>query len=652
MSGIRLELLGGFAATTSSGVVIPVSSKKGRALLAYLALQEASQRRERLAGLLWSDRDQPQAQNSLRHELVELRRALDGVHPPPLEFSGDTVGFAAGALATDVAEFERALQDDTVESLGQAARLYRGPLLDMLPIRDLAFDEWLMGQRARLHDLAIMALDRLANRLSGDAAIQAAKSLLALDPLREASHRVLMNALAMQGEHDLALRQYQECRRLLRQELDVAPSAETEVLHRKIRNRELTLLDADAALSSASELRPAPVKASLAILPFEALEDDATLFQLAAGLAEEVTTGLARFRLVSVVSRHLTQGYRGRAVDMRQVGQQLGARYVLTGTLRRSGKRMRAAAQLVEVETGRELWSERYDRALIDAFALQDELTQAIIAQLEHVLVAAEHRRAVESGIGEQEILNQKAGWHLFRFTREDNARAIDLLRRAIAQNPDADRRYQGLALALGLELAFGWSANPGDTIVEMLGAAERSVSLREGDAWNHATLSWSLMYARQFGRAVASCRRMIELNPNSGVSYGVSAVVHAHCEDAGATLEFLEQARRMAPQAPFMFNYLTAGAIALYRLQRFEECAEMAESASLRRPNYFQPHFIQAAALSRAGDCERAKAELQAAARIGMPGAAAGLRPLIPLRAESDLAALIEALRGIGWAG
>jgi DNA-binding SARP family transcriptional activator len=649
MAAIRLDFLGGFRAGTPGGMIVPISSKKGRALLAYLALQKRAQMREKLSGLLWSSREQAQAQNSLRHELVELRRAFDDIDPAPLAFDGDTVGFTPDTVDTDVTEFERRIEDDSIEALQAAANLYRGPFLDGLAIRDSVFEEWLARERERLHELAIVLFDRLAARLTGAAAVSAGKALVALDPLREASHRALMCAHATQGDSELALRQYQSCRDVLREELDVAPDSETERLHQAIRGGELNPEAPDAIALTTTEQRKAESgKPLLAVLPFDIVGRDADLEAVGAGLVDEISTGMARFRLVSVASRRIALAYKDQAADMSRLRREIGARYALTGSLRRSGERMRAAIQLTEMETGRQLWSECYDRGLADAFAVQDELTQAIIAGTEHVLVEAEHRRALSSGLGEQKILNQTAGWHLFRFTREDNARAIDLLRQAIAQNPNADRRYQGLALALGIDLAFGWAASSEDTIVEMVGAAERSVSLREGDAWNHAPLSWSLMFARQFERAAASAGRMIELHPNSGVSYGVSAVVLAHCGDPDTALELLGHARRMAPQAPFMFNYLTAGAIAQFRLRRFTEAAELAESAGIRRPNHFQPQLILAAALAGLGERERAAAALAAARRLAPRLGAAWLRPLIPLRHESDFSRLVDGLSRI----
>lgn len=654
MASLRLDLLGGFRAGHPSGAIIALSSRKGRALLAYLALHKGrAQTRDKLIGLLWSEREQGQAYNSLRHELVELRRAFAELRPPPLAIEGDTVALALDAVETDVAEFERRAGDGTVDGLRSAASLYRGEFLDGLVIRDSAFEEWLAGERDRLRALAIGVFDRLAAGSAGAAAVAAARQLLALDPLREASHRTLMRAHAEQGETDAALRQYQACREMLRRELDVDPAAETEQLHRLIRAGTAippspvpTISTGAAPAQATAELR----KPSMAVLPFDVFGRDGDLETIADGLVEDIVTGMARFHLVSVISRHSTLAYKERSVGMRQIGREIGATYVLAGSLRRSGERMRATAQLIETETGRELWAERYDRGLPDHFAVQDELTQAILAAIEHVLVAAEHRRGLASDRSEARSLNQKAGWHLFRFTREDSATAIELLRRSIAENPHADRRYQGLALALGLDLTFGWADRPEETVAEMVAAAERGVSLGEHDAWNHAPLSWGLAFARQFDRASAELRRMVELNPNSGVSYGVSALVLGYGGDAEAALDALDRTRRMAPQAPFMFNYLVGGALALYRLGRYGDAAEMAESAALRRPNYFQPPLLLAAALASAGEAARARAALAAALRLAPAMSVAWLTPLIPLRETADFAHLIDGLRRAGW--
>jgi TolB-like protein len=652
MASIRLDLLGAFQVGSPPGFVIAISSKKARALLAYLAMQGRAEPREKLIGLLWSTREQAHAYNSLRHELVELRRALEPVRPAPLLVEAGTIGLAPGAWETDVAAFERRAAGESIEELRSAADLYRGELLAGLVVRDDAFEAWLAGERDRLSALATGVLERLAGRETGAAAVAVSRRLLALDPLREASHRAVMRAHARQGETELALRQYGLCREILRRELAADPAAETEALHAELRAGPADgspLRAAATARTDAARAPGEPTKPLMAVLPFDVLGSDTQLEAVAAGLVEDITTGMARFRLVSVISRHATLACRNRAVPWPQIGRQLGAHYILAGSLRRSGDRVRATAQLVETELGRELWAEQYDRSLIHDLAIQDELTQAIVAGIEHVLVAAEHRRALASGGTEQRDLNRKAGWHLFRFTREDNAKAIALLRRAIAENPEADRRYQGLALALGLDLAFGWAERPDETIAEMVAFAERAVALGAHDSWNHAPLSWGLAFARRFDRALAVLRRMIELNPNSGVSYGVSAVVLGHCGPADAALEMLERARRMAPHAPFMFNYLCGGALALFRQGRHAAAADMAESAGLRRPNYFQPHLIQAAALAHAGAIDRARPALAAARRIAPAISLGWLRPLMPLREEGDLVRLVDGLRAAG---
>jgi DNA-binding SARP family transcriptional activator len=305
MAAIRLELFGGFQAASPSGAPIALSSRKGRALLAYLALQGRAQSREKLSGLLWGGRGQAQAYSSLRHELVELRRAFRAASTSPIVIDGDAVALAADTLEIDVAAFERHLGHETAERLQRAARLYRGPLLDGLVVRESNFEAWLTLERGRLHDLAIGVFDRLAACSTGASAVAAAKRLVSLDPLREASHRTLMQIFAEQGDTELAVRQYKACREVLQNELGVNPATETDQLYQKIIEGKLHRPDRLTA-----PMRSQPTKPVLAVLPFEVFMHEPELEAIAAGLIEDIITSMARFRLVSVVSRHSTVAYK------------------------------------------------------------------------------------------------------------------------------------------------------------------------------------------------------------------------------------------------------------------------------------------------------------------------------------------------------
>src|SRR5215472_1710938 len=252
MAALHLRVMGGFAAVLSTGQTAEVSGKKNRALLTYLALHaDKKLTREKLISLLWSDRGGAQARSSLRHVLTALRRDLGGIQPPPLIVRGDTVALDGSAVSTDVAAFEELAASASVEELRRAAKLYDGDLLDGLAVHDPTFDNWLSFERSRLREVAIGALMRLMAQLNATEAITTGQRLVALDPLREASHQALMHAFAAQGQFEQAIRQHHYCRDALRRELDVAPSAEMENLYREI--REGKYLGQPAASAEASE---------------------------------------------------------------------------------------------------------------------------------------------------------------------------------------------------------------------------------------------------------------------------------------------------------------------------------------------------------------------------------------------------------------
>ena len=236
MAALQLRVMGGFAAVLPTGQPVEISGKKNRALLTYLALHtDKKLTREKLISLLWSDRGEVQARSSLRQALAALRRDLGGIEPLPLTIDGDTVALDGSAVSTDVAAFEELAASASVEELRRAAKLYDGDLLDGLAVRDPAFDDWLTFERSRLREVAIGALMRLMAHLNGTEAIITGQRLVALDPLREASHQALMHTYAAQGQFELALRQYHYCRDTLRRELDVGPSAKTESLYQEIK---------------------------------------------------------------------------------------------------------------------------------------------------------------------------------------------------------------------------------------------------------------------------------------------------------------------------------------------------------------------------------------------------------------------------------
>jgi class 3 adenylate cyclase len=245
MAELEFRLLGRFQARCSSGRSLELTTRKTRALLAYLALHAGqAQSREKLITLLWSDRAEKQGRDSLRQALTALRRGLGAEGVALLTVDGDAIAVAPAAVEVDASRFERLLAGGTPEELERAVELYRGDFLDGIGVRDPAFEDWMYSERERLHGRAVEALTKLlahqAESAAAERAVATAARLLQLDPLQEVAHRALMRLHAARGQRGLALRQYQACVDVLKRELGVAPDPETVALHDAIRQgREL-----------------------------------------------------------------------------------------------------------------------------------------------------------------------------------------------------------------------------------------------------------------------------------------------------------------------------------------------------------------------------------------------------------------------------
>ena len=240
MACLNLRLLGGFEAEWSSGTSVSLPTRKARALLAYCALQPSQlHQRDMLATLLWGDSEDAKARNSLRQTLFVLRAALGETWAATLCVKEDAIAMQPSGIDVDVLRFERLASEETPPALEQAAALYRGDLLEGFVVDEEPFEQWLLRERERLRDLALEVLAKLLRRQDtlGMTApgIQTARRLLALDPLQEAAHRVLMRLYAQSGRREAAIRQYEVCVGLLRRELRLEPEPETHRLSEMIR---------------------------------------------------------------------------------------------------------------------------------------------------------------------------------------------------------------------------------------------------------------------------------------------------------------------------------------------------------------------------------------------------------------------------------
>ncbi len=302
-----------------------------------------------------------------------------------------------------------------------------------------------------------------------------------------------------------------------------------------------------------------PDKPSIAVLPFDNMSGDPEQEYFADGIAEDVITALSRFRSLFVIARNSSFTYKNTAVDVRSVGQQLGVRYVLEGSVRRASNQVRVTAQLIEAETGNHLWAEQFDRELEDIFAVQDEITQRIVGALQPEIGAAEWERARRKSPGSLDAwaLYHQGIHHLYRYSKGDNVVARRLFRQAVEQDSQFAAAHTMLAYACFMAVFDALTDYRVDQLTESFEAAQKAVRLDDRDAMAHAILGRVLSMRHQHDLALAECDKAIELNPNLAQAQfgrGLALVLAGLPEDA---ITHLEEAARLSPRDPNFYAFL-----------------------------------------------------------------------------------------------
>jgi len=612
---LRVRVLGGFAASLGDRALV-LKGRKAQALLAFLALSGgAPVSRDRLTGLLWSDRGDEQARGSLRQALAELRRMLGDTDADLVKSERDSVALDGARLDCDALDLDRLAASPDTDDLDRAAALYQGDLLDGVGIADRGFEDWLAAERTRLAERARNAMSDLLERRIGDHdtenAIGTARRLLALDPLQEPVHRALMRLYAESGDRAMALKQYEACRAVLRADLGIEPEAETQALYDNLRKGAPSPQTAEGALlaDEPADAPPAlPDKPSIAVLPFVNMSGDADQEHFADGITEDIITELSRFRSLFVIARHSSFHYKGKSPRIPDVGRELGVAYVVEGSVRKAGNRVRITAQLIEAKGGKHLWAERYDRDLEDIFAVQDEVASEIVTAVPgHVDIAnrvdAERKPANDLSAYDLVLRSETI------FYRDWTSLQIkELLEKALEIDPGYARAHGRLANFLAYSIfshLFGYK----ETSSLARKHADIALQLDPNDPVVQATVAETHMLIGDHETARVHIEKAIALNPND---YNVMILAGMSFAYLGDHEEGLKWTRLAARRDPYSSNSVREGFFDCYYLAgRYEEAIE--QTRGWRNP---PPHIHAelAAAYAMLGRMEEARA---AAARF-----------------------------------
>jgi len=445
--------------------------------------------------------------------------------------------------------------------------------------------------------------------------------------------------------------------RQVRGKIDVnfQDSGEQELknIARPVRVYQLRPEAATAAAKPASGLA-LPDKPSIAVLAFQNMSGDVEQEFFADGIAEDIITALSKAHWLFVIARNSSFSYKGKSVDVREVGRDLGVRYVLEGSVRKAGNRVRITAQLIDATSGHHVWAERYDRALEDIFAVQDEITRSIIGAIAPGIVAAEIQRTrgkEAAQLGQWERV-MRAHWHVWRFTREDCREAFHLTDEILRRDPNNALALADLSFNWHFGGVFGWTTEPIAKAMEKSGdAARRAVAAEDRDATAQAALAVYEVFSNRHDDAFKRLMRAIELDPNSSLARGQLGVALSFGGESDRSIATLEDAKRLSPRDYLMVVWHAVDAWSHLHAERFTDAIACAKQAIEFNPAFPDSHGILAAAAAHLGQMTEAQAGLAEFVRL-LPGLTLSDPRLIrPFRRPADRERFLAGLHKAGLA-
>lgn len=620
---LRIDLFGSFSATDSEGELIEGFGRKSMSLICVLALANGLKAtREKAAGLIWSDRSEDQARASLRQELAQMRRLCGA---DAVTADKQSIWLVPEQVSIDVLDFRAALNEDTSGTLETAVTLYKGALLDGHQSKSEGFEDWIEAERRILDNDAFDAMVRLAQSKLEEGAYSLARKWAdqasAIDPLSETCTYIAMEALAYSGDRAAALAKYRYWKELLKAELGIEPAEATKSLGEQLTNGGVS-----SPVSVAAQI-PARAKAldhlfegraAVAVLPFRYSGQSPEDIFFADGITEDVVNGLAVWRWFPVIGRYSTNHYRNTNEPQKNIVQETGARYLIDGSVRRSGKKLRITAELCNAETGQLLWSRRFEGSGEDVFQIQDDISDEIARRVEPEIRRAESKRLYRQKPSELSVweLLHKARVTKFQNghaygAQEDNVAAFAMYREVLARDPRSSDAVSGIATCHWHDAINSWSADPASSGAKAMQRAQEAVAL---DSSNYSALA-TVSAIQTFGQhdihaAEITARKSLDMNPSDILTrhYLVCSL-----EFGGKFDEAVEQCKYMMeldPHAPSLSVLCGDLSTCLLLSGNAVEAVEYSRKSMLADPNYSRGRQRLIAALVAAGELSEAEHE------------------------------------------
>jgi adenylate cyclase len=394
---------------------------------------------------------------------------------------------------------------------------------------------------------------------------------------------------------------------------------------------------------------PLPDKPSIAVLPFVNMSGDPKEEYFSDGITEEIITALSKVPYLFVISRQSTFTYKGKPVKVKQVSEELGVRYVLEGSVRKAGDKVRITAQLIDAITGHHLWAERYDRDLKDIFALQDEITMKIITALQVKLTQGEQAAMIGKGTKNLEAFLKclQSLASLTRHTKEGNAMGRKLAEEAITLDPKYPRPYVALAQTYVLDILLGTTESPERSMAKALELLKKAITLDDSEAAAHGVLGYLYTMMGQYDKAIAEAERSVSLNPNDASNLTRMSFVLINTGRAEEAISVLKSVKRLNPTPPQAYYVQLSTA---YRLTgQYKAAIETAKEALKHVPNNQLAYLQLVTAYSMAGQEQEARAAAAEVLKINPKFSLEQYAKTLYFKNQADKERTIEALRKAG---
>jgi adenylate cyclase len=392
-------------------------------------------------------------------------------------------------------------------------------------------------------------------------------------------------------------------------------------------------------------------RSAIAVLAFDSLSGDPAQEYFADGIAENLITRLSSFLWHPVIARNSSFVYKGQAVDVKRVSRELGARYVVEGSVQKAGDRVRISAQLIDAATGRHIWAEQYDRQLEDVFGIQDDITEAIAASVAPELVQSDTKRALRQQPQDLDAWDSywRAWWHFRRYSKDGHAEARSLFQRAFELDPSFTWALAGLAITHQEDVGNQWSESPAHSLSEAEQAVRTAMALDDADPFVYYALGCQHVRMGQPDKAVAAFERALQLNPSYHYALYMLGAVLATSGKPDEGIENIETAIRLSPKDTFCYLFFNAMSLAHAAAGRSEAAVHWAQQARLANPDFPMPYLSLAANYAALGRMDEARTAMLEALRLNPALSLTGIKAALAGSDPSFAETALENLRKAG---